>query len=458
MQGLNINTVAQACNGKIYTVDSNISNKEFTGVEIDSRNIMEGNLFIATQGERVDGHSFIPSVFEKGALAVICEKLPEKMDGTCILVEDSFQALKDIAKYYRSILDIKVVGVTGSVGKTSTKEVLASVLSERYCVLKTAGNFNNEVGLPLTVLRIRKEHEIAVLEMGISHFGEMERLAEIAHPDVCVITNIGPCHLEFLGDLDGVLKAKTEMFQYLNPNGFACLNGDDAKLMTIQSVNDKKPVFFGKGSNCVVTATDINNKGLLGSEALLHINGQTAHFHIHIPGEHMVQNALCAATVGDAFGLTLEEIVSGIEKAETVKGRSRITDTGKLVVVDDCYNANPVSMKAAISLLETAVSRKVAILGDMFELGENEEKLHQDVGSFLSHTNINVVICIGALAKNIYDQVADSDKQCYYFETKDAFEKELSKIILENDTVLIKASNGMKFSSLVDACLSHTWL
>ena len=458
MQGLNINTVAQACNGKIYTVDSNISNKEFTGVEIDSRNIMEGNLFIATQGERVDGHSFIPSVFEKGALAVICEKLPEKMDGTCILVEDSFQALKDIAKYYRSILDIKVVGVTGSVGKTSTKEVLASVLSERYCVLKTAGNFNNEVGLPLTVLRIRKEHEIAVLEMGISHFGEMERLAEIAHPDVCVITNIGPCHLEFLGDLDGVLKAKTEMFQYLNPNGFACLNGDDAKLMTIQSVNDKKPVFFGKGSNCVVTATDINNKGLLGSEALLHINGQTAHFHIHIPGEHMVQNALCAATVGDAFGLTLEEIVSGIEKAETVKGRSRITDTGKLVVVDDCYNANPVSMKAAISLLETAVSRKVAILGDMFELGENEEKLHQDVGSFLSHTNINVVICIGTLAKNIYDQVADSDKQCYYFETKDAFEKELSKIILENDTVLIKASNGMKFSSLVDACLSHTWL
>ena len=249
MQGLNINTVAQACNGKIYTVDSNISNKEFTGVEIDSRNIMEGNLFIATQGERVDGHSFIPSVFEKGALAVICEKLPEKMDGTCILVEDSFQALKDIAKYYRSILDIKVVGVTGSVGKTSTKEVLASVLSERYCVLKTAGNFNNEVGLPLTVLRIRKEHEIAVLEMGISHFGEMERLAEIAHPDVCVITNIGPCHLEFLGDLDGVLKAKTEMFQYLNPNGFACLNGDDAKLMTIQFVNDKKPVFFGKGSN-----------------------------------------------------------------------------------------------------------------------------------------------------------------------------------------------------------------
>ena len=458
MQGLNINTVAQACNGKIYTVDNNISNKEFTGVEIDSRNIMEGNLFIATQGERVDGHSFIPSVFEKGALAVICEKLPEKMDGTCILVEDSFQALKDIAKYYRSILDIKVVGVTGSVGKTSTKEVLASVLSERYCVLKTAGNFNNEVGLPLTVLRIRKEHEIAVLEMGISHFGEMERLAEIAHPDVCVITNIGPCHLEFLGDLDGVLKAKTEMFQYLNPNGFACLNGDDAKLMTIQSVNDKKPVFFGKGSNCVVTATDINNKGLLGSEAILHINGQTAHFHIHIPGEHMVQNALCAATVGDAFGLTLEEIVSGIEKAETVKGRSRITDTGKLVVVDDCYNANPVSMKAAISLLETAVSRKVAILGDMFELGENEEKLHQDVGSFLSHTNINVVVCIGTLAKNIYDQVADSDKQCYYFETKDAFEKELSKIILENDTVLIKASNGMKFSSLVDACLSHTWL
>lgn len=458
MQGFSVEAVAKACNGRLYNSKKENVSKEFTGVEIDSRNIQDGNLFIATKGERVDGHSFIPSVFKQGALAVICEVLPEQMDGICILVEDSFQALKDIARYYRSTLNIKVVGITGSVGKTSTKEVVASVLARKYQVLKTAGNFNNEIGLPLTVLRIRKEHEVAVLEMGINHFGEMERLAEIARPDVCIITNIGPCHLEFLGDLDGVLKAKTEMFEYMNEDGIVCLNGDDLKLSQIKEVHGAKPVFFGRGDCCDVTATDVVNEGLLGTKAVIHIGEQSAGFHIHIPGEHMLQNALCAGAVGNAMGLTLEQIVAGIESAETVKGRSKITDTGKLIVVDDCYNANPVSMKAAISLLETALTRKVAILGDMFELGENEIKLHQDVGSFLSHKNIDVVICVGTLSKNIYDVAVNSQKQCYYFETKDALEKEIDNIILEKDTVLLKASNGMKFASLVELCLSHTWL
>ena len=210
MKGMSIQAIAKACNGVIY--GDNDSTREVMGVELDSRKLMEGYLFIATRGERVDGHSFISQAFEKGCLGVVCEKLPENIAGPCILVEDSFKALQDIAAYYRQQLSVKVVGITGSVGKTSTKEVIAGVLSEKYKVLKTEGNFNNEIGLPLTVLKIREEHEVAVLEMGINHFGEMHRLSRIARPDVCVITNIGQCHLEFLIDRDGILRAKSEIF------------------------------------------------------------------------------------------------------------------------------------------------------------------------------------------------------------------------------------------------------
>lgn len=470
MQGLNIKTVAEACHGSLYGFEEGTEIKDFSGVTIDSRKIETGNLFIATKGERVDGHSFIAEAFRKGSYAVVCEQLPDTLDGPCILVEDSFVALKEIAGFYRSILDIKVVGITGSVGKTSTKEVVAAVLSEKYNVLKTAGNFNNEIGLPLTILSIREEHQVAVLEMGMNHFGEMRRLSKIAKPDICVITNIGPCHLEYLGSLDGVLKAKTEIFEHMNPDGICCLNGNDPKLIGIQEVYGKKPIFFGMGENCDITATEIENKGLFGSEAVLHIGDYKAKFNIMVPGEHMVQNALCAATVGNYLGLSIQQIVQGISKTEAVQGRSRMIRTNKLIVVDDCYNANPVSMKSAISLLDTADEnsfefegkilpvRKVAILGDMFELGENEAELHGEVGRYLSSTNIDVVICIGKLAKNIYNEAKKGISVCYYFENKELFEKEIGNLIQTADVVLIKASNGMKFSTLVDLCWHHTWL
>lgn len=470
MQGLNIETVVEACHGKLFGLVHETEIKDFTGVVIDSRKIEKGNLFIATRGERVDGHSFIADAFRKGCYAVVCEKLPDKLEGPCILVEDSFVALKEIAKFYRSTLDIKVVGITGSVGKTSTKEVVASVLSEKYSVLKTEGNFNNEIGLPLTILSIRKEHELAVLEMGMNHFGEMRRLSAIAKPDFCVITNIGPCHLEYLGDLDGVLKAKTEIFEYMNPEGMCFLNGDDTKLQQIQEVNGRKPVFFGMGKACDVTASEVVNKGLFGSEAVLHIGNQKAVFNISVPGEHMVQNALCAAAVADSLGLSIEEIVAGIAKTEAVQGRNRMIRTNNLIVIDDCYNANPVSMKAAISLLDRVTGnmfeldgkslpiRKVAILGDMFELGENETALHAEVGQYISKSNIDVVICIGKLAKNIYEEAKNGTSKCYYYEERDIFEKEIGNLIKTADMVLLKASNGMKFARLVELCSHHTWL
>ena len=458
MQGLTIGTVAEACGGTVYGADTDEEKQNFTGVVIDSRKIGRGNLFIATKGERVDGHNYIPQAFEKGCLAAVCEHLPEILPGPCILVKDSFTALKKIAAYYRSVLDIRVVGITGSVGKTSTKEVVASVLSEKYRVLKTEGNFNNEVGLPLTVLSIREQHQVAVLEMGMNHFGEMRRLSEIARPDVCVITNIGPCHLEFLGDLDGVLKAKTEIFEYMNPEGICCLNGDDERLRRIHEVHGKKPLFFGNRSDCDVTVSNVEDCGLYGSRGILHIGKEEMPFRIAVPGKHMIQNALCAATVGKWFGLTIEQIAAGIGKTRPVAGRSRIVDTGKLLVIDDCYNANPVSMKSAIHLLETAKTRKVAILGDMFELGEDEIQLHEEVGQFLAGRDIDVVICIGKLAEHIYIQAGKQIENCYYFSSKEEFQKEIGNLIQTADTVLIKASNGMKFSTIVNLCLQGTWL
>ena len=249
MRNMTLSHIAEACggtlyvDGKPYTCDASREDdsmevewkaKEASCVVIDSRKIEAGGVFIAAKGERADGHSFISQVADKGALGVVCERTPENCSIPYILVEDSFKALRDIGEYYRKQLDVKVVGITGSVGKTSTKEVIASVLAQKYRVLKTQGNFNNEIGVPLMVLSIRKEHQVAVLEMGISDFGEMHRLSKIARPHICVITNIGQCHLENLGSRQGILKAKSEIFDFMVPQGKVFLNGDDDLLSPLQ--------------------------------------------------------------------------------------------------------------------------------------------------------------------------------------------------------------------------------
>lgn len=468
MKGMSIQAIAGACDGVVYNGNGKVMEgsgllQEVKGVELDSRKLQEGYLFIATRGERVDGHSFIGQAFEKGCYAVVCERVPEDVAGPCIVVEDSFKALQDIAAYYREQLSVKVVGITGSVGKTSTKEVIASVLEEKYSVLKTEGNFNNEIGLPLTVLKIREEHEVAVLEMGINHFGEMHRLSRIAKPDVCVITNIGQCHLEFLIDRDGILRAKSEIFDYMNPEGVVCLNGDDDKLVTVENVHGKRPVFFGKSDSCDIRAVHVENLGLNGSgadviEGCLEETAEAYAIRLYVPGEHMVSNALAAIAVGRALGLTKEEMIKGIAATGSVGGRSNIIRDEKLTIIDDCYNANPVSMKAAIELLETATTKRVALLGDMFELGEQEKQLHRGVGDFLASKNIEKVICVGELAKEIYEGAKTGSAECFWYANKKELTDNIRQLIEKNDTVLIKASHGMGFAELVTICSSHTWL
>ena len=324
----------------------------------------------------MDGHTFIPQVMEKGALCAVSEQDLGDAGYPYIRVSSCEQALKDIAEHYRRSLDIKVVGISGSVGKTSTKEMIASVLSQKYSVLKTEGNFNNEIGLPLTVFNIREEHEIAVLEMGISNFGEMTRLAKIARPDICVFTNIGVAHIESLGSRDGILKAKTEMIDYMDPEGTIIVNGDDDKLRGFTPQNGLTPVCFGLDRSCPFHAEQVTNRGLKGTDVHIVTPASSFDAHISIPGRHMVYNALAATAVGYSLGLTDEEIAQGIASNVPIAGRNNLIEGKCYTVIDDCYNANPASMKSSLDVLAYADTRTVAVLGDMFELGADEKKMH----------------------------------------------------------------------------------
>ena len=380
---LTIGQIVDACKGTLVYRGLPEQEEAFretlvTGVVLDSRQVTEGGVFVATVGQRVDGHDFISQVFHKGALLVVCEKAPESVQdegaasamtlalGSYVLVEDSFRALKSIAEAYRKTLDIPIVGITGSVGKTSTKEFIAGVLAEKYQVLKTEGNYNNEVGVPLTLLRIRPEHQVAVVEMGISDFGEMHRLSRMVRPDIAVITNIGQCHLENLKTRDGILQAKTEIFDFMSVDGYICLNGEDDKVQGVQSPGNQQLRFFGLGENPTeaVYATDIVSKGLWGSRAVLHFQrGDSYEVEIPLPGMHMVTNAAAAACVAEILGLTGEEIRQGISGVSAIGGRNRLIAGKCRTLIDDCYNANPVSMKAGIDLLQWQIPIRLHFWG-----------------------------------------------------------------------------------------------
>ncbi len=472
MQHMTLANIAAVVGGTLYQAEGH-EEQEVTCAVIDSRKMEEGGLFFAAPGERVDGHRFINQVFSQGAACVVTQKTPEEVGqeqgeaqnwGPYILVEDSYAALRKMAAYYRSILSIPIVGITGSVGKTSTKEFIAGVLSRRYRVLKTEGNFNNEIGLPLTLLRIREEHEVAVVEMGISDFGEMSRLGAMARPDICVITNIGQCHLENLHDRAGIFKAKTEIFDYMQEDGQICLNGEDDLLAMVSVVNGSPVHHFGisEREDLEVYATDIENEGLFGSRAQMHFAGACADprtgnagvpVTIKLPGQHMVINAMAAAMVGRLLHMTAEQIAEGIACVEPVNGRSHLMKVKDMVVIDDCYNANPVSTKAAVDLLVTASGRKVAILGDMFELGERSGQMHAEVGAYAVEQGVDALFCVGEQSRYMYDAALeryDGAQDIRYFSDRDELLESLSGLVEPGDTVLIKASHGMEFHRIVE--------
>lgn len=463
MRGMTVKAMTAAVNGTYYG-DSQYLLREVSDITTDSRKVKKDGMFIAIKGERSDGHDYIPGCFDNGALCCISENVLENETRPYIKVESSLQALKDLAELYRSNLDIKVVGITGSVGKTSTKETIAAVLGQKYKVLKTQGNYNNEIGLPLTVFRLSEEDEVAVLEMGISDFGEMTRLTKIARPDICVITNIGLCHLENLKTRDGILQAKIEIFKSMNPDGTVILNGDDDKLITINEVYGKDPVFFGIDYKEGIYADNIRNLGLEGTSCVLHgvkTSDNTGSFEIKIPvaGHHMVYNAMAAAAVAAVMGLSSWQIKQGIESMETIAGRNHIIKENGFLIIDDCYNANPVSMKASIDVIDTAIGRKVCILGDMFELGKDEKQLHFDVGEYLGTKSIDVLLTVGSLAGQLAEGTQDYidnhykayECEIHVYGTKEELIKELSGILKKGDNILVKASHAMEFPKIIEA-------
>lgn len=455
MKHMSLKEIAAACGGT-YFGSSDAAIREVGSVVIDSRKVERDSLFIAIKGARVDGHTFIPQVMKNGALCALSERKLDNADFPYILVNSCLQALKDLAEYYRRVLQLKVVGISGSVGKTSTKEMIASILSQKFNVLKTEGNFNNEIGLPLTVFRLREEHEIAVLEMGISDFGEMSRLAKIARPDICVITNIGCAHLENLKSRDGILKAKTEMFDYMNPQGTIILNGDDDKLKNFSPSNGISPIYFGLDALLPYHAKDIKDNGLDGTSARFFTPHSDFTAHVSIPGKHMIYNALAGIAVGRVLGMNDAEIIQGIEHLVPLAGRNNLIQTEYLTIIDDCYNANPASMKSSLSVLSRADTRTVAVLGDMFELGPQINELHAEVGRYASKTGIKVLICIGDysahMAKGAQGERTSlcSEMEIHYFKTKTEFLENADKLLKKNDTVLVKASHGMEFPEIVE--------
>lgn len=456
MHNMSLETITEVCKGTYYGPEA-LKSTEVASVVIDSRQAEKNGLFVALKGGRADGHDYIPQVFAKGAFALSEKILPEELlketGSAYILVENCEIAFRKIAAHYRNSLPVKVVGITGSVGKTSTKETVATFLAEKYNVFKTEANLNNELGVPLMTLRLRDEHEVAVLEMGINHFGEMTNLTMVAQPDIAVITNITECHIEYLEDRDGVLRAKSEIFKGVKPDGIAVLNGDDDKLITVKEVNGKLPVFFGLGKDNAFYADEIVNHGMEGTSFVLHgipecPDGLKA--TVSMPGMHVVRNIVCAAAVATALGVSAEQIKSAIGKMQALDGRGRISHAGKLTIMEDCYNANPASMRAALEVLSYNPGRKIAILGDMLELGTEEERLHREIGEVAVERNVDLLLCVGDLGRYIAEG-ADEEIEVYHYENNQDLIHDLPDYLQDGDSILIKASHRMNFPEIIDA-------
>lgn len=438
-----------ACGGR-YVGPADALDRSVAFVTSDSRNVEHGALFVAFVGERVDGHRFMADCLKRGAAACVSERAPVDASETpCIVVESSLRAIGAIAAWHRRRFPIPVVGITGSVGKTTTKEMTAAVLSEKYNTHRTDKNFNNELGVPWTLLRLSEAHEASVVEMGINRFGEMRRLTEMVRPDIAVFTVIGEAHLEFLGDRPGVLRAKGEIFEGMRPDGLAVLNGDDDLLAACHP--NTRRVTYGRGPENDVVAEDVVTGS--ATEIRCTVRHPGGAFPIVIPGygEHLIYAALAAAAVGLELGLTGGEIARGIAKYRTVGDRARVIKTDSLTVVSDCYNANPNSMRAAIDSLRSLQGRRVCVLGDMLELGPDTEALHRAVGAYAAGHGMDLVIGCGPLGGFIAKGAEDAGGQALRFDTRDALIEALPAIVQPGDCVLVKASHSMAFEKIVEA-------
>ena len=419
----------------------------------DSRQMTNGGMYIPLKGERFDGHNFIESAFQTGAQAIISEKDVNYEDKIVIKVKDTHQALKDMASYLRNHRPVKVVGVTGSVGKTSTRDMVYSVVKQKYKTLKTEGNYNNEIGLPLTILRYHDE-EVLVLEMGMNHLQEMSRLSMIARPDIACITNVGTAHIGELGSRENILKAKLEIINGMKEGSTLIINQDNDMLQTVE-LPHLNVVRVGKGKEASIQASHIVLEETKSSFEVEY-QGKKEIIEVPVQGEHNISNALIAIAVGIELNISLEDIKKGIQEFKLTKNRMDILEKNHKTVIDGTYNASVDSMKSSIDVLANYKKRKVAILADMLELGDFSQELHEKVGQQVAKNKIDILITVGKEAENIA-RVAKNNgiEHVYTFDNNNEATEKLKKIIAVDDVALIKASNSMNFKEIVASLLQH---
>ena len=458
MKNLFVKDVLKITKGKLIIGNEN---EELENFSRDTREIKKDDTYIAIKGEKFDGNIFWKEALDNGAKCIIIqdvnfenENLDKYKNKTIIKVEDTLQALYKIAEYKRSLYNIPVIGVTGSVGKTSTKDIIASVISKKYKTLKTEGNNNNNIGLPFTILKL-KDHEVAVIEMGMNHFKEISLLSKIAKPTISVITNIGTSHIGNLGSRENILKAKLEILEGME-KPVLIVNNDNDLLHNFYENNKEKIEIktYGINQKSDIMASNINLQET-SSKFICNLKNEKFEITVPVGGEHFVLNSLCASLIGKLLNIENEKIIKGIEEFKLTKKRMDITKLNNgVTIINDSYNASYESVKASLKYIsEFKNQRKIAVLGDMFELGNFSEELHRKVGREVVNKQIDILICTGENSKYIYEEALKQGikkENAYYFQNKEDILPFLNSIILKDDIIIFKASNGMRLFDLVD--------
>lgn len=447
---------SQVVNGEILFGDADI---KIENVSIDSRDISENCLFVPIRGERFDGHDYIIAAQEKGAVATLTEKEQnDKIRIGTIRVKNTLKAFQEVARWVRETVNIPVVAVTGSSGKTSTKEMIHTVLSDAKNTLKNTGNLNNDIGLPKSLLRLENGHECAVVELGMNHAGEIHCITRIAQPNIGVITNIGVSHIENLGSRENIFKAKMEIIDGMKSDGILIVNGDDEYLPTAVNEFKGKTLLYGlDNSKSNIRAMNVENHGIKGLTYTLYINNQPVkEVHVTQPGQYNVYNSLAAIAVGMSMNLSIDAIIESIKKYKPEKMRFNIIEQEEkqILVINDAYNANPDSTKASLKAVsELREGRIIAVLGDMLELGEHAKSGHEDIGKYVAELGFDQLLTIGDLSQNTCNAaaIAGMDKKnIYHFDYREALHARLTTMIRPNDMILVKGSRGMKMEKTVE--------
>ncbi len=450
MKTLRVSEIIGATGGELLSGDTSA---EIMQITTDSRTVLDDSLFIAIKGEKFDGHDFLETAAKSGAKAVLTAKkvtLPEGV--SVILVEDTLRAMQRLAAYYRDLFPVRMVGITGSVGKTSTKEMTAAVLEKKFQTLKTKGNFNNEIGLPLTVFRFDESYEAAVLEMGMSGFGEIDRLASIVKPNIVILTNIGMSHIELLGSQENIYRAKSEVFSHMAPDGTVIFNGDDPILRAHKSEIPFRTISVGRSEDCDAVA---KNVCLDGEKTSFDFYGFGTNFHVTLPrpGEHNVYNALSAIAAGFLCDVEPEDIVSALSSLGGTNMRMDYIRHKDYTIINDCYNAAPDSMKAALSVLGNVSGKKIAVLGDMACMGTFSEEAHRSVGAFVAECGVDMLFTLGKEARKIKDGAIGNGMAAENIVSSEEIEdiKPLLKDALQEGCyVLVKASRVMELERVTE--------